>query len=72
MKRKQDGWQPELAKQYRTVKLPSKMLEEIELLIRDHSEWGYSSIADFVKDAVRVHYCWRIHRIKCKEEKFCV
>jgi hypothetical protein len=48
------------------------MLEEIELLIRDHPEWGYSSIADFVKDAVRVHYCWRIHRIKCKEEKFCV
>jgi hypothetical protein len=44
------------------------MLESIELLIRNHPELGYSSIADFVKDAVRLHYCWRIHRIKFEKE----
>jgi hypothetical protein len=44
------------------------MLEEIELLIRDHPEWGYSSIVDFVKDAVRLHYFWRVHRVKCEKE----
>jgi len=64
MKRNDCSWLSELAKQYRTVKLPSKMLEAIELLIKDHPEWGYSSIADFVKDAVRLHYSWRIHRLK--------
>jgi hypothetical protein len=44
------------------------MLEAIELLIKDHPEWGYSSNADFVKDAVRLHYCWRIHRIRFESE----
>jgi metal-responsive CopG/Arc/MetJ family transcriptional regulator len=62
------GWQPELAKQYRTVKLPSKMLEEIELLIRDYPEWGYSSIADFIKDAVRFYFWCRIDGTKCKRK----
>jgi len=44
------------------------MLEAIELLIRDHPEYGYSSVADFVKDSVRHHYCWRVQRIKVEEE----
>ena len=44
-----------MAKQYRTVKLPAKMLEAVEQLVKDHPEYGYSSIADFVKDAVRHH-----------------
>ncbi|HKZ94045.1 MAG TPA: hypothetical protein VJ249_05635 [Candidatus Bathyarchaeia archaeon] len=54
---------------YRTVKLPSKMLEGIELLIKDHPECGYSSVADFVKDSVRHHYCWRINRTKAEEDQ---
>ena len=58
----------ELTKQYRTVKLPSKMVQSIELLIKDHPELGYSSTADFVKDAVRLHYCWRNYGIKCDKE----
>ncbi len=57
-----------LVRLYRTVKLPSKMLEAIESLIRDHQECGYSSIADFVKDSVRHNYCWHIHRIRLEEE----
>jgi len=43
---------------YRTVKLPSKMLEAVEQLVRGHPECGYSSIADFIKDSVRRHCCW--------------
>jgi len=44
------------------------MLEAIDLLIKDHPECGYSSIADFVKDSVRHHYCWYVHGIKLEEE----
>jgi len=45
------------------------MLEGIELLIKDHPECGYSSVADFVKDSVRHHYCWRINRTKAEEDQ---
>lgn len=57
-----------MGRQYRTVKLPSKMLEAIETLIEKHPECGYSSIADFVKDSIRQHYCWHVHKIRFKEE----
>jgi len=57
-----------LTKQFRTVKLPSKMVDAIELLIEAHPELGYSSTADFVKDGVRLHYCWRNFGIKCDRE----
>lgn len=55
-------------KRYRTVKLPVKMLEAVELIIRQHPECGYSSVADFVKDSVRHHYCWRVHGVEFGEE----
>jgi hypothetical protein len=45
------------------------MLEAVEQLVRDHPECGYSSIADFVKDSIRHHYCWYVHRIKFEEEE---
>jgi hypothetical protein len=44
------------------------MLEAVEAFIKDHPEYGYSSIANFVKDAVRHHYQWQTHRIEAKEE----
>jgi hypothetical protein len=44
------------------------MLEAIETLIEKHPECGYSSIADFVKDSIRQHYCWHVHKIRFKEE----
>lgn len=56
-----------MVKRYRTVKLPVKMFEAVEQLVKDHPEYGYSSIADFVKDAVRHHYLWCVHRIKVVE-----
>jgi len=37
---------------YRTIRLPKELVEEIEELIKDKS-LGYTSRADFVKDAVR-------------------
>jgi hypothetical protein len=55
-----------LVKRYRTVKLPIEMFEAIEVFIEKHPEYGYTSIADFVKDAVRHQYCW--HK-KSEEEK---
>jgi len=38
---------------YKGVSLPKEMVEEIERIIKDNPELGYTSIADFVKDAVR-------------------
>ena len=38
---------------YKGVSLPKEMVEEIEKIIRDNPELGYTSIADFVKEAVR-------------------
>jgi len=55
-------------RRYRTVKLPSRMLEAVEQLMKEHPEYGYSSIADFVKDSIRHHYCWYVHKIKFVEE----
>ena len=37
---------------YRTIRLPKELVEEIEELIKDKT-LGYTSKADFVKDAVR-------------------
>lgn len=39
--------------EYKGVSLPKEMIDEISRIIREHPELGYSSIADFVKDAVR-------------------
>lgn len=38
---------------FRTVKLPDEMVKHIEILLSKHPEWGYRSMADFVKDSVR-------------------
>ncbi|MGQ9507356.1 MAG: ribbon-helix-helix domain-containing protein [Candidatus Bathycorpusculaceae bacterium] len=57
-----------MVRQYRTIKLPAKMLEAVESIIKSNPECGYSSIADFVKDSVRHPYCWFVHKIKFQEE----
>lgn len=38
---------------YKGVSLPKEMVEEIERIIKDNPELGYTSVADFVKEAVR-------------------
>ncbi len=57
-----------MVKPYRSVKLPSGMLEAVESFVREHPECGYSSLADFVKDSVRHHYCWQVHKVQLREE----
>ncbi|MCS7119554.1 MAG: ribbon-helix-helix domain-containing protein [Archaeoglobaceae archaeon] len=40
-------------KGYRGITLPMELIEEIENLIEKHPELGYTSLAEFVKDAIR-------------------
>jgi len=56
-------------RRYRTVKLPSEMITAVEKLIKEHPEYGYTGLADFIKDAVRHHYVWYVHKIRFVREK---
>ena len=38
---------------YRNVKIPNGMIEEIEKLMESHKELGYRTVAEFVIDALR-------------------
>lgn len=40
-------------KGYESVSLPEDLLESVRQLIRDHPELGYTSLAEFVKSAMR-------------------
>ena len=42
-----------MARNYRTVKLPEELVNEIERLMKKHRRLGYRTIAEFVVDAVR-------------------
>ena len=48
---------------YRSVKLPTSMILAIEAVVKNHPECGFTSIADFVKDAVRHYICFKVHNI---------
>ena len=43
----------ELVDRYRTVNLPIDMVDEVDRLIDVFSEHGYTSRADFIKQAIR-------------------
>ncbi|MCW3986322.1 MAG: ribbon-helix-helix domain-containing protein [Candidatus Bathyarchaeota archaeon] len=58
-----------MRRHYRTIKLPKEMIETIEQLMKEHPEYGYVSIADFVKDSIGQHYCWYIHGIKFEKKR---
>jgi Arc/MetJ-type ribon-helix-helix transcriptional regulator len=45
-----------MSTRFRTIKLPEEMVRRIELLLSKHPEWGYRSVADFVKDSVRHNF----------------
>jgi len=38
---------------YRTLKIPKELMEEIEKFIKEYPELGYKSNAEFVKEALR-------------------
>ncbi len=38
---------------YRTVKVPNEMVEEIQTIIKEHKELGYRTHAEFIIEAIR-------------------
>jgi len=58
-----------MVKRYRTVKLPYEMITAVEKLIGEHPEYGYASLADFIKDSVRHHYVWYVHKIRFEKKQ---
>lgn len=38
---------------YRTIRIPIELVEEVEKFIKAHPELGYKSNAEFVKEALR-------------------
>lgn len=38
---------------YKGISIPKEMFDEIEKVIKEHPELGYSSITDFIKEAIR-------------------
>jgi len=44
-----------MSNKYTTISLPKKFADHINEFIESHPELGYSSNADFVKEAVRKH-----------------
>ena len=39
--------------EYRSIKLPNELIEEIRRIITEHKKLGYMSHSEFVKDATR-------------------
>ena len=48
---------------YTTVSISEEMAQEIEKFMREHPELGYTSVGEFVREAIRQ----RIKEIKDKE-----
>ena len=48
------------SKKYRNVQLPSDVVDEIERVMENKKFLGYTSIAEFVKEAVRL----RLEQVK--------
>ncbi len=40
---------------YTTVSISEEMAQEIEKFMREHPELGYTSISEFVREAIRSH-----------------
>ncbi|MBO8182018.1 MAG: hypothetical protein H0Z28_04395 [Archaeoglobus sp.] len=40
-------------KNYKGVTLPAEMVEKIKEVIENYPEMGYSSVSEFIKDAIR-------------------
>ena len=51
---------------YTSVSLPKKFTERIEQFIEAHPEEGYSSVADFIKEATRKHIHTKLE--KCTQK----
>jgi len=40
---------------YSTISLPKELYDVLQNLIEKNPEWGYNSVADFCKEAIRIH-----------------
>lgn len=56
-----------MRRHYKTVKLPEEMVDAIEQLLKEHPEYGYVSVAEFIKDSVRHHYCQYVSSVKSEK-----
>ena len=50
------GFMPD--SKFKSVKLPTEMVETIEQLIKNFPECGWKSVASFIRDAVRSNPYW--------------
>ncbi len=39
--------------EYVNVKLPKEMVEMVRKFIDEHPEWGFTSVPEFIKEAIR-------------------
>ena len=39
--------------QYRTISVPKDLMETVKKTLEEHPELGYSSVTEFIKDAIR-------------------
>jgi len=44
---------------WKTISLPREMMKEIEKFIKEHPEYGYSSVSDFVRTAIKAYIDYR-------------
>ena len=44
---------------YRNLSLPNEMVEEIEKFMAEHPEYGFTSIAEFIRYSVRTYIEFR-------------
>ncbi|WP_156786005.1 ribbon-helix-helix domain-containing protein [Archaeoglobus veneficus] len=40
-------------RKYVTLKLPEEFVDMVKRFIDEHPEWGYTSVPEFVKEAIR-------------------
>jgi|Deesub1362A_J573_1020465.scaffolds.fasta_scaffold00017_67 metal-responsive CopG/Arc/MetJ family transcriptional regulator len=40
-------------RKYVTLKLPDEFVDMVKKFIKEHPEWGYTSVPEFVKEAIR-------------------
>jgi len=40
-------------REYVTLKLPKEFVDMVKRFIEEHPEWGYTSVPEFVKEAIR-------------------
>ena len=56
-------------KNYRTARIPSDVFNRVEEYIQEHPEFGYSSVANFITDSIRMNMRLLNEEIKLRKKK---